>query len=96
MGLSNYPVNKNDSHDHTPYWKVPSMRSNKTLKYFYWNFSRLPTGINQFLNVSIYFDLYYNFFFYIYDIQFTQENKIYNCQVLYKYLCTWGKIKIRQ
>ena len=62
MGLSNYPVNKNDSHDHTPYWKVPYMRSNKTLKYFYWNFSCLPTGINQFLNVSIYFDLYYNFF----------------------------------
>ena len=31
--------------------------------------------------------------FYIYGMQFTQQNKIYNDQVLYKYVCTWGEDK---
>ena len=34
-----------------------------------------------------------SFFFYIYGMQFTQENKFYNHQVLKKCLCTLGKNK---
>lgn len=37
-----------------------------------------------------------NIFFFLCDIQDTQENKTYNYQVLWQYACAWGKIKNKE
>ena len=42
------------------------------------------------------FFLEFFFFLYIYDIQFTQENKIYNHQVHWKYMHLEEKVKIKK